>query len=107
MIRKNVNRAQLNAKGETNSRAMYRSRTGNRTSLLYHMRVSRLTRGGMPKLLAGLAMLAGAALVTDRPDAAGPLDRLDQFRTLARAPPLGNGSPPGPPPHPYPPTDPA
>src|SRR5215475_3968161 len=93
MIRKNVNRAQLNAKGETSSRAMYRSRTGNRTSLLYHMRVSRLTRGGMPKLLAGLAMLAGAALVTDRLDAAGPLDRLDQFRTLARARSLGNGSP--------------
>jgi len=49
----------------------------------------------MPKLLAGLAMLAGAALVTDRPDAAGPLDRLDQFRTLARARSLGNGSPEG------------
>ena len=43
-------------------------------------------------MLAGLAMLAGAALVTDRPDAAGPLDRLDQFRTLARTRSLGNGS---------------
>src|SRR5262249_31269276 len=95
MIRKNVKRAQLNAKGETSSRAMYRSRTGNRTSLLYHMRVSRLTRGGTQKLLAGLAMLAGAALVTDRLDAAGPLDRLDQFRTLARARSMGSGSPEG------------
>ena len=59
------------------------------------MRVSRLTRGGTQKLLAGLAMLAGAALVTDRLDAAGALDRLDQFRTLARARSLGNGSPEG------------
>jgi hypothetical protein len=46
-------------------------------------------------LLAGLAMLGAAALVTDRPDAAGPLDRLDQFRTLARARSLGNGAPDG------------
>src|SRR6059036_1962480 len=93
MTRKNVNNAQLNAKGETSSRAMYRSRTGNRTSLLYHRRVSRLTRGRTRKLLAGLAMLGAAVLVTDRPDAAGPLDRLDQFRTLARARSLGNGAP--------------
>src|SRR6058998_1487455 len=95
MTRKNVNNAQLNAKGETSSRAMYRSRTGNRTSLLYHRRVSRLTRGRTRKLLAGLAMLGAAVLVTDRPDAAGPLDRLDQFRTLARARSLGNGAPDG------------
>src|SRR5213594_3300383 len=93
MTRKNVNNAQLNAKGETSSRAMYRSRTGNRTSLLYHRRVSRLTRGRTRKLLAGLAMLGTAALVTDRPDAAGPVDRLDQFRTLGRARSLGDGSP--------------
>ncbi len=41
---------------------MYRSRTGNRTSLLYHRRVSRLTGGTTRKLLAGLAMLGAAAL---------------------------------------------
>src|SRR6185369_7482997 len=93
MTRKNVSSAQPNANGETSSRAMYRSRTGNRTSLLYHRRVSRLTRGGTRKLLAGLAMLGTAALVTDRPDAAGPVDRLDQFRTLARARSIGSGSP--------------
>src|SRR5262249_16407971 len=93
MTRKNVSRAQLNAKGETSSRAMSRSRPGNRTSLLYHRRVSRLTRGGMRKFLAGLAMLGSAALLTDRLDAAGPVDRLDQFRTLARARSLGNGAP--------------
>ena len=32
-----------------------------------------------------MAILVAAALVTERPDAAGPVDRLDQFRTLARA----------------------
>src|SRR6266446_6368435 len=74
---------------------MYRSRTGNRTSLLYHRRVSRLTGGTTRKLLAGLAMLGTAALLTDRLDAAGPVDRLDQFRTLARARSIGNGSPDG------------
>lgn len=46
-------------------------------------------------MLAGLAMLGAAALVTDRPDAAGPVDRLDQFRTLARARSIGNGAPDG------------
>src|SRR2546430_10430506 len=95
MTRKNVNNAQLNANGETSSRAMYRSRTGNRTSLLYHMRVSRLTGGRTRKLLAGLAMLGTAALVTDRPDAAGPVDRLDQFRTLGRARSLRHRAPDG------------
>src|SRR5215467_1073383 len=93
MIRKNVSSAQLNAKGETSSRAMYRSRTGNRTSLLYHRRVSRLTLGGTRKFLAGLAMLGTAFLLTGRPDAAGPVDRLDQFRTLTRARSLGSGAP--------------
>src|SRR5262250_3390917 len=92
MIRKNVSSAQLNAKGETSSRAMYRSRTGNRTSLLYHRRVSRLTCGGTRKFLAGLAMLGTAAALAGRPDAAGPVDRLDQFRTLARTRSLGNGA---------------
>src|SRR5436309_975333 len=92
MTRKNVNNAQLNANGETSSRAMYRSRTGNRTSLLYHRRVSRLTGGTTLKLLAGLAMLGTAALLTDRLDAAGPVDRLDQFRTLARARSMANGA---------------
>jgi hypothetical protein len=43
-------------------------------------------------LLAGLAMLGTATLVTDRPDAAGPVDRLDQFRMLARERSLGNGA---------------
>jgi len=95
MTRKNVNNAQPNANGEISSRAMYRSRTGNRTSLLYHRRVGRLTVGRIRKILAGLAMLGTAALVTDRPDAAGPVDRLDQFRTLARARSIGNGSPDG------------
>src|SRR5437870_4853729 len=71
---------------------MYRSRTGNRTSLLYHRRVSRLTGGTTRKLLAGLAMLGTAALLTDRLDAAGPVDRLDQFRTLARARSMANGA---------------
>ena len=42
-------------------------------------------------MLAGLAML-GTAFLTDRLDAAGPVDRLDQFRTLARARSLANGS---------------
>ena len=42
-------------------------------------------------MLAGLAML-GTVFLTDRLDAAGPVDRLDQFRTLARARALGNGS---------------
>src|SRR2546430_16277427 len=93
MTRKNVNNAQLNANGETSSRAMYRSRTGNRTSLLYHMRVSRLTGGRTRKLLAGLAMLGTAALVTDRPDAAGPVDRLDPFPPPRRAPSPGHGAP--------------
>src|SRR5258706_15342161 len=93
MTRKNVNNAQPNANGETSSRAMYRSRTGNRTSLLYHRRVGRLTVGRIRKILAGLAILGTAALVTDRPNAAGPVDRLDQFRMLARARSLGNGAP--------------
>ena len=43
-------------------------------------------------MLAGLAMLGTAALSTDRLDAAGPVDRLDQFRMLARARFLANGS---------------
>src|SRR4029453_7882011 len=92
MTRKKVNSAQANANGDISSREMYRSRTGNRTSLLYHMRVSRLTGVRTRKLLAGLAMLGTAALSTDRLDAAGPVDRLDQFRTLARARFLANGS---------------
>src|SRR4029453_9022593 len=94
ITRKNVSSAQLNANGEVSSRTMYRSRTGNRTSLLYHRRVSRLTGGMTRKLLAGLAMLgAAAALAPHTLDAAGPVDRLDQFRTLARARSLGNGAP--------------
>jgi hypothetical protein len=37
------------------------------------------------RALVGFAILIATALVTDRPDAAGPVDRLDQFRQLARA----------------------
>jgi hypothetical protein len=43
-------------------------------------------------LLAGLAMLGAAVVVTGRLDAAGPVDRLDEFRTLARARSAGNGA---------------
>jgi hypothetical protein len=44
------------------------------------------------RALVGFAILIATALVTDRPDAAGPVDRLDQFRQLARAQTsLGNG----------------
>src|SRR5438445_10709424 len=50
---------------------MYRSRTGNRTSLLYHRRVRRRTGGRTGELLASLAMRATAALLTDRLHAAG------------------------------------
>lgn len=46
-------------------------------------------------MLAGLAMLGAAALVTDRPGGAGPVDRLDQFRMLARARSVGHGGPDG------------
>src|SRR2546426_32814 len=85
MTRKKVKSAQPNANGETSSRAMYRSRTRNRTGLLYHRRVSRLAGCTTRKLLIGLAMFGVAALATERPDAAGPVDRLDQFRELARS----------------------
>src|SRR5437899_4905774 len=85
MTRKNVRSAQPNASGETSSRTMYRSRTRSRTGLLYHRRVSRLSRCPTRTLLVGLAMLGAAALVTERPDAADPVDRLDQFRQLARS----------------------
>jgi len=37
-------------------------------------------------------MLGTAAALAGRPDAAGPVDRLDQFRTLARTRSLGNGA---------------
>src|SRR5881628_3659289 len=84
MTRKNVRSAQPNASGAASSRTMYRSRTRSRTGLLYHRRVSRLSGCPTRTLLVGLAML-GAALVTERPDAAGPVDRLDQFRQLARS----------------------
>src|SRR3989441_2442939 len=84
MTRKNVNSAQPNANGEINSRRKYRSSTRNRTRLLYHRRVSRLSGRTTSRLLVGLAILAGAALTSDRPSVAGgPPDRLDQFRRLA------------------------
>src|SRR5882672_7995104 len=93
MTRKKVKSAPPNANGETSSRAMYRSRTRNRTGLLYHRRVSRLAGGTTRRLLVGLVMLGATALTTDRPDAAGPVDRLDQFRQLARSrASLGNGA---------------
>src|SRR5713101_7341528 len=85
MTRKNVRSAQPNASGETSSRTMYRSRTRSRTGLLYHRRVSRLSGCPTRTLLVGLAVLGAAALVTERPDAADPVDRLNQFRQLARS----------------------
>src|SRR5881409_2554353 len=84
MTRKKVSSVHPNASGAASSRTMYRSRTRSRTGLLYHRRVSRLSGSPTRTLLVGLAML-GAALVTERPDAAGPVDRLDQFRQLARS----------------------
>jgi len=46
--------------------------------------VSRLSGRTTSRLLVGLAILAGAALTSDRPSVAGgPPDRLDQFRRLA------------------------
>jgi hypothetical protein len=46
--------------------------------------IGRLKRP-MRSVLLGLAALGAAALVSERLDAAGPVDRLDQFRQLARA----------------------
>src|SRR3989442_12943295 len=89
MTRKKVKSAQPNANGETSSRAMYRSRMRNRTGLLYHRRVSRLSSCTTRKLLIGLAMFGAAALATERPNAAGPAARLDPFRALARSPASG------------------
>src|SRR2546428_1223017 len=85
MTRKKVSSVHPNASGEASSRTMYRSRTRSRTGLLYHRRVSRLAGCPTRSRLVGLAMPGPAALVTERPDAAGPADRLDQFRQLARA----------------------
>src|SRR2546428_10563646 len=85
MTRKNVRSAHPNASGETSSRTIYRSRTRSRGGLLSHGRVSGLSRCPPRTWPAGLAMLGAAALVTERPDAADPVDRLDQFRQLARS----------------------
>src|SRR5437879_6928749 len=84
MTRKNVNSAHPNPNGEISSRRKYRSSTRNRTRLLYHRRVSRPSGRTTRRLLVGLAILAGAAVTSDRPSVAGgPPDRLDQFRRLA------------------------
>ena len=64
---------------------MYRSSTRSRTSLLYHSLVSRLSKRPTQKWLVGLALLGAATLAHERLDAAGPADRLDQFRQLARS----------------------
>src|SRR5947208_9542637 len=88
MTRKNVNSAPPNPNGEISSRRKYRSSTRNRTRLLYHRRVSRPSGRTTRRLLVGLAILAGAAVTSDRPSVAGgPPDRLDQFRRLALARP--------------------
>src|SRR5213594_507181 len=98
MTRKNVNSAPPNPNGEISSRRKYRSSTRNRTRLLYHRRVSRPSGRTTRRLLVGLAILAGAAVTSDRPSVAGgPPDRLDQFRRLALAgPPTWAGDTEGP-----------
>lgn len=84
MMRKNVNSAPPNTKGEASSRAMYRSRTSARTGLLYHSRVRwPATRGSWRRAL-GLALVALAALAADALGASGVPDRLERFRELAR-----------------------
>src|SRR3989442_4417277 len=95
MTRKNVKSAQPKANGEISSRRKYRSSTRNRTRLLYHRRVSRPSGRTTRRLLVGLAILAGAAVTSDRPSVAGgPPDRLDQFRRLALArPSMWQGAP--------------
>ena len=72
---------------------MYRSSTRSRTSLLYHRLVSRLSKRPTQRWLVGLALLGAATLVHERLAGAGPADRLDQFRELARSHSSADGSP--------------
>src|SRR3990170_3121673 len=81
MMRKNVNSAPPNTKGEASSRAMYRSRTSARTALLYHSHVRWPATRGPWKRALGLAL---AALAPNALGASGVPDRLERFRELAR-----------------------
>src|SRR5215475_9373994 len=94
MMRKKVRSTQPNPSGAASSRTMYRSSTRSRTGLLYHRLMSRPSKRPTQKWLVGLALLGAAAtLAHERLDAAGPADRLDQFRQLARSHGSADGSP--------------
>src|SRR6267378_136490 len=93
MTRKKVRSTQPNPSGDASSRTMYRSSTRSRTSLLYHRLVSRLSKRPTQRWLVGLALLGAATLVHERLAGAGPADRLDQFRELARSHSSADGSP--------------
>src|SRR4029453_13968278 len=97
MTRKKVRSTQPNPSGAASSRTMYRSSTRSRTGLLYHRLMSGLSQRPTQKWLVGLALLGAVTLAHERLDAAGPADRLDQFRQLARAPGSGGGSARAPP----------
>src|SRR3990172_9418148 len=81
MMRKKVNSAPPNAKGEVSSRAMYRSRTSTRTALLYHSRVRWPADRTPWRRALGCALVALAALAADA--LGGVPDRLERFRELA------------------------
>src|SRR5262249_59321907 len=55
--------------------------------------MSRPSKRPMQKCLVGLALLGAATLAHERLGAAGPADRLDQFRQLARSHGSADGSP--------------
>jgi hypothetical protein len=55
--------------------------------------MSRPSKRPTQKWLVGLALLGAATLAHERLDAAGPADRLDQFRQLARSHGSADGSP--------------
>src|SRR5262245_31563525 len=93
MTRKNVRSTQPNPSGAASSRTMYRSSTRSRTGLLYHRQMSRPPKRPTQKWLVGLALLGAAVLAHERLDAAGPVDRLDQFRQLAISHGSADGSP--------------
>src|SRR2546422_387569 len=93
MTRKKVRSTQPNPSGGASSRTMYRSSTRSRTSLLYHRLVSRLSKRPTQGGLVGLALLGAAPPVQGRLAGAGPADRLDQFRELARSHSSADGSP--------------
>ena len=60
---------------------------------MYHRLVSRLSKRPTQRWLVGLALLGAATLVHERLAGAGPADRLDQFRELARSHSSADGSP--------------